>query len=117
MTYLDLRDLADEWQALLDDEDLDTLTREEETAKYHDLCSELGVSPAEPDTLRSWDETTLIPDSEFEDYARELAEDIGAIDREAAWPLTYIDWSAAAHALRMDYTCVTYDDADYLIRS
>jgi len=36
----------------------------------------------------------LIREDYFEDYARELAEDIGAIDRDANWPLSYIDWPA-----------------------
>jgi hypothetical protein len=47
---------------------------------------------------------TFIADDYFEDYARELADDIGAIDRDAIWPLTYIDWVAAADALKQDYT-------------
>src|SRR5215831_14568570 len=34
---------------------------------------------------------TLVADSYFERYAEQLAEDIGAIDRNATWPLTCID--------------------------
>lgn len=48
----------------------------------------------------------LIRDDYFEDYARELAVDIGAIDAEASWPNSYVDWEAAARALQMDYTSV-----------
>lgn len=58
----------------------------------------------------------FIPDDRFEDYARELAEDIGAIRDDAQWPLTYIDWTAAADALRMDYTSYTFDGIEYLAR-
>ena len=40
-----------------------------------------------------WDDgLTLISESYFEDYAQELAEDIGAISRDTQWPLNCIDW-------------------------
>jgi antirestriction protein len=60
---------------------------------------------------------TFIPDADFEDYARDLADDIGAVPSDAQWPLTYIDWPAAADALRQDYTSYTFDGIDYLARS
>ena len=58
----------------------------------------------------------LIRDSYFEDFAQELAEDIGAINAEAAWPNNCIDWVRAARELRMDYTSVEYDGVTYWIR-
>jgi len=58
----------------------------------------------------------LIADHYFETYARELAEDIGAIGRDLAWPACHIDWEAAADALRMDYTSVTFGETEYWIR-
>lgn len=42
---------------------------------------------------------TLIEESYRETYAEQLAEDIGAIDRNANWPLNHIDWTAAAKDL------------------
>ena len=60
---------------------------------------------------------TLIRDSYFEDYARELAEDIGAIDRNAKWPNDHIDWEAAANALKQDYFSVEFDGVEYWIRA
>lgn len=59
---------------------------------------------------------TLIRDDYFEDYARELAEDIGAIDRNANWPLNCIDWEQAARELKHDYTAVDFDGVRYWIR-
>lgn len=59
---------------------------------------------------------TLIADSYFEDYARELAEDIGAINRDASWPNNHIDWPAAAAELKQDYTSVEFDGVTYWIR-
>lgn len=60
---------------------------------------------------------TLIPESEFTEYAQQLAEDIGAISSDAQWPLSYIDWERAADALRMDYSVIEIDGTDYLYRS
>lgn len=59
---------------------------------------------------------TLIRDDYFEEYAEELAEDIGAIDRNATWPLNHIDWEAAANELKLDYTEIDYDGQSYWIR-
>lgn len=59
----------------------------------------------------------LIRDSHFEDYARQLAEDVGAMPDDARWPCTCIDWEKAADELKMDYTSVSFDGVDYWIRS
>lgn len=44
----------------------------------------------------------------FHIYARELAEDIGAVPDDGAWPLPHIDWEAAAKELSMDYSGVVF---------
>lgn len=59
---------------------------------------------------------TLIRDSYFEDYAQQLAEDIGAIPRDLSWPLYSINWERAARDLQMDYTSVEFDGVTYWIR-
>lgn len=59
---------------------------------------------------------TLIRDSYFKEYAMELADDIGAIPNDAAWPMTCIDWDLAARELRMDYTAIEFGDVTYWIR-
>jgi len=58
----------------------------------------------------------LIRDSYFEEYAEQLADDIGAIDRNASWPLSCIDWKEAARQLQQDYTAVDFDGATYWVR-
>jgi hypothetical protein len=60
-----------------------------------------------------WYPGSLIRDSYFEDYARELADDIGIVTNGQGWPNSYIDWEAAAAALQMDYTPVEYDGVTY----
>lgn len=58
----------------------------------------------------------LIRADKFAEYAEELASDIGAIDRNARWPLNHIDWEAAAEELKIDYTSVDFDGTEYLMR-
>ena len=60
---------------------------------------------------------TLISDSYFKTYAEELAEDIGAIDPKARWPLSHIDWEAAADELKHDYRSAEYGSTKYWYRS
>lgn len=64
-----------------------------------------------------WDHgETLIRDSYFKEYAQELAEEIGAINADASWPNSCIDWDQAARELQQDYTAVSFDGIDYWIR-
>jgi len=58
----------------------------------------------------------LIRDSYFTEYAQQLADDMGAVPDDAAWPLTCIDWQQAARELKMDYTAVEFDGVTYWIR-
>ncbi len=39
-----------------------------------------------------------------EDFARDMADNLGAIDRNVSWPYTCIDWEHAARELMYDYT-------------
>jgi hypothetical protein len=45
-----------------------------------------------------------------------LADDIGAIDRNASWPTNWIDWEKAALELRVDYSSVEIDGKTYWYR-
>lgn len=63
-----------------------------------------------------WYPITLIHDSHWVDYAQELAEDIGAIDRKATWPNNCIDWDRAARELQQDYSSVEFGDETYWYR-
>jgi hypothetical protein len=64
-----------------------------------------------------WDSGAfIIADNHFEDYAQELAEDTGAIDRNAKWPLQFVDWGMASDALKEDYTEIIIDGVSYWIQ-
>jgi|SRR5690348_5403535 len=60
--------------------------------------------------------TTLIRDDYFPEYAKEFAEDIGAIKDDAVWPNTCIDWEQATDELRQDYTACEIDGTTYYYR-
>jgi hypothetical protein len=80
-----------------------------ELAELDDLENEIG---------REWRHgETMIPENDFEDYARQLADELGLIPDENRWPCTCIDWEQAAKELATDYTTVTYQGDDYYIRA
>jgi hypothetical protein len=59
---------------------------------------------------------TLIAEHYFEDYARELAEDLGAVPHKDTWPTSFINWERAARELQMDYTTVEFLGTTYYVR-
>lgn len=93
----------DEWEA-------------EEHKGLTKLLDELRGNGGDEEWRGAWYPVTLIRDSCFEDYARELAEDIGAIPKDLGWPVGHIDWPAAADALRIDYAEVDFDGVTYWYR-
>jgi hypothetical protein len=60
---------------------------------------------------------TLISENYFEQYAQQLAEDIGAVGRNAKWPYDCIDWEKAAGQLQQDYISGDFGGEMYWIRS
>lgn len=119
-----LKELADERESALTcdieghDKRLDGVCPECWTEdQEHELSALTAVADeasGSPDWLYG---ETLIHDAYFETYARELAEDIGAVNKNALWPQTCIDWAEAAERLQQDYFSVEYDSETYWIRS
>ena len=62
------------------------------------------------------DGSTLVRDSYFVEYAQQLADDIGAINKDARWPNDCIDWDKAAEELQQDYTAVEFDGVTYWVQ-
>lgn len=58
-------------------------------------------------------------DGDFEDYARQLAEDTIPDFREqsSSWPFSCLDWERAAKELAHDYTTVSYQGEYYYVRA
>ncbi len=59
---------------------------------------------------------TLISEGYFEQYARDLAEELDMIPAKSAWPENCIDWEQAAEELKQDYTEITYRGDSWLVR-
>ena len=62
------------------------------------------------------DGVTLIPESEFVAYCRELLEDCGDIPKNLPHYIT-IDWDDTADNIKVDYSEIEYDGDTYLFLS
>ncbi len=107
----DLRDVIDRYETIEDDGEPTP-----ERAAIMELLDEVRGYGGDEQWRGDWYPVQFIADSYFEEYARELAEDIGAIDHDAQWPNSYIDWDAAAKALLVDYSSVEINGATYWYR-
>ncbi len=88
----------------------------EEYASLKTLLDDLKGGGGDEKWRGAWYPVTLIRDTYFEKYAEQLADDIGAIDSNATWPLNCIDWEQAACELKMDYSTVEYGGVTYWYR-
>ena len=87
-----------------------------ELSELREMLAELESTDGDEQWRGDWYPVTLIRDSHFKKYAQELAEDIGAIDRDAKWPNNCIDWDYAARELQYDYTGVDVAGVTYYTR-
>lgn len=90
----------------------------EELEKLENILSGLASHNGDEKWGGSWYPQILIAESHFEDYARELAEDICQEQLgNAQWPLNCIDWEKAALELQSDYSSVEIEGTTYFYRS
>lgn len=129
--FIDTRDLHDRYNELqykiyeaqeewMDSDDAGTEKPEAvDVLDTEELSDWEELSDMEDSIPDFWHGETLIPEDELEQYAKELAEDLGYTGRNVegqSWPFCYIDWSAAAEALRQDYTEYEWQGTTYLAR-
>ena len=76
---------------------------------------ELGTS-SEPTIEEAREASYGVYDSE-EDFAQDYAEETGAINANAQWPYSYINWEAATRELMMDFDSVEHEGKTYIFRS
>lgn len=108
---IDSRDVEERIEELQDEENPDNHQQQE-------LDALIALRNEAKDYNCEWQYgEQLIRDTYFKDYCMELAEDVGAIDANAVWPYTCIDWEMASRELKYDYTSVDFDGVDYWIRS
>jgi len=62
------------------------------------------------------DGVSLVHNSYLTNYARELAEEIGAVPPKLEWPLYCIDWEYAARELKVYYSYLNFDGVRYWYR-
>jgi antirestriction protein len=99
-------------------QDMTATLAEWDASEDGEELTRLNMLAAECEGYSDWKYgEALIADHYFKEYAQELAEDIGAVQRDAMWPNQYIDWDAAADALKQDYSSVEYGSTTYWIRS
>jgi hypothetical protein len=123
---IDSRTLVDEYEELNIPPDELTEAQKERKELLREVISELRDNcDEEPE-----DGITMVPVDEFEDYAKEYADDTGALSyrRERfnwdettqaelitdIWPFKHIDWEAAATELKEDYVEIEFDGTTYL---
>ncbi len=82
--------------------------------ELHKMAKKFMSNQRSDQTLQT---TALIHEAYFEDYARQLADDLALYnDRNVSWPYTCIDWAQAAEELKQDYTSVDFDGETYWVR-
>jgi hypothetical protein len=99
----ELRELRDDQEGLEDEDqaELEILER---------------LSKQGQDYADDWDHgVTLIRDSYFATYARELIEESGDVPKNLHWSIV-IDWESTAENYRSDYTPLDFDGVTYWVR-
>lgn len=85
---------------------------------YGDELDQLKALAEQGEGYGDWEYgETLIRESYFEDYAQDLAYDLGAVKKDSQWPNNHIDWAAAANELKIDYTELDFGGVSYLMRA
>ena len=87
---------------------------EKEIAMWQDFIEEAEQYTGD----KASDGFQCINENHFTQYAEELAEECGYIDRNKTmdWPFCHIDWEAAAEALKIDYTEIEIDGETFYVR-
>lgn len=115
-----ISDLEVELDVLLEKgeiENADEFIDFDELDKLRDLVSKGEDSSEWQYGVSEWQYgVALIREDYFVDYAQQLAEDIGAINPDAAWPANCIDWERAARELATDYDTIEFGSTTYYVR-
>lgn len=114
---IDVRDIIariEELENLIEGEGCDDTCDDynEELKVLMALMQELEGMGGDEQWQGDWYPITLIRDSYFTDYARELLEDCGGIPRDLPHYIE-IDWEATARNIRVDYSPVEINGTTY----
>jgi hypothetical protein len=114
------QDILDSRDIIARIEELEDMERDEQENEEFELLTDfmgaLQGMGGDEQWRGEWYPVTIIRDSYFEEYAKELAEDCGMIDDDATWPKNCIDWEQAASELQQDYSSIDFDGETYWTR-
>ena len=111
----DIRDVIARFEELEEQDERDE-DESEEFKLIGDFLAEVKGAGGDEEWRGDWYPLTFVADWNFETYARDLAEDIGAIPDDVKWPCNCIDWEKAARELQIDYSLVEIDGDTYWYR-
>ena len=89
---------------------------EKELATLNSFVAQAKGNSGDEQWRGDWYPIAFIRDSYFQEYAEELADDIGATNKNARWPLNHIDWENAAEELKGDYVSYEFEGETYWAR-
>lgn len=118
---IDIRDIISRIEEIELDLTGDEFPTDEEIALLEEhktltaIMEELKGNGGDEQWRGDWYPLQLIADIAFEDYARELCEEIGDIPAELPHYIV-VDWSRTADNIRMDYTSVEIEGCTYWYR-
>lgn len=114
---IDSRDVIERIEELQFERDNHPESPETWAEEYKEDAAELAALEAlqaEVEGYGDWRHgMTLIRDDYFQTYAEQLANDTGAINRDARWPMNCIDWEQAAKELKSGYSCAEFAGVTY----
>lgn len=110
---IDVRDIIARYEEL--EAESDGLPDAEERFLLASILDELKGNGGDEQWRGDWYPVTLIRNSHFTDYARELLKDCGELPRDLPHYVA-IDWGTTARNIRTDYTPIDLEDATYWYR-
>lgn len=118
LSEMERRDVIDSRDVIARIEELEAYEGEEDfDAEDAEELRQLRDMASDGETVPDWPYgATLVRESYFEQYARELADDLGLLEHATSWPLTHIDWKEAANELMQDYTPIEGLGTTWLLR-
>jgi hypothetical protein len=113
---LDVRDLIERYEEL-ETQELKSESEENELSDLQALLDELEGNGGDEQWRGNWYPITLINESYFTEYSKELLNDCGDLPKDLPWYIeSNIDWDGVAQDLKVDYSEVTYNEETYYYR-
>lgn len=111
---IDIRDVIARFEEL-DGMDVLNECETKELKDLGDLLDECEGNGGDEQWRGNWYPVTLINESYFTEYAKELLADCGDLPRDLPHYIA-IDWEETASNIMVDYTHVTFNGTTYLVR-